>query len=451
MTYQSLRKKHTKFTYQSYSYYILGKDLVVQFVFTLSPNIRFEPKVIIKNIDEKRLRALDVATLENFIFHLGLAEIPSYWKSAVSPEIIIEAGYLSKEQISWWNNLLENGLGEFFYINKIPFSGSFLKITTTQKPPKNKVTSLRLKNRYIVPIGGGKDSFVTAHLLKETKTDFRPLVLGAVPAALNSSRAVSSESPIQIERKIDPQLTALNKKGYLNGHTPFSSYLAFLTVFCGLIFDYQHIAISQEQSSNEGNIKIGRKSINHQYSKSFSFEKKFREYLKKYLSRDINFFSFLRPLSELQITKIFIQTPEYFKTFKSCNVNLKEDSWCGKCPKCFTIYLLLASFLKEKELVKIFGKNLLDDLSLWSYIPAFLGKSGARPFDCISSIKETSIALSMAIKKYEAEGKNLPSLLHRYQKEFHPRRDTNEGFLRSWDKNNFVPQSFQKTLKERLK
>ncbi len=451
MIYQSLRKKHSRFIYQSYSYYIIGKDLVAQFVFILSPNIRFEPKIIVKDIDEKRLKTLDSATLENFIFHLGLAEIPSYWKCAVSPEIVIEAGYLSKEQIAWWKDLLENGLGEFFYTNKIPFSKNFLKITTTQKSVARKITSLHLKNRYIIPVGGGKDSFVTAHLLKEIKTDFRPLILGSVPAALNSSRAVSSERPIQVERKIDPRLTILNTKGYLNGHTPFSSYLAFLTVFCGLIFDYHHIAISQERSSNEGNIKIGEKIINHQYSKSFSFEKKFKEYLKKHLSGDINFFSLLRPLSELQIAKIFTQAPEYFGIFRSCNVNLKENSWCRKCPKCFTIYLLLASFLKEKDLIKIFGENLLDDSSLWPYIPAFLGKSGARPFDCISSIEETKVALDMVIKKYETERKKVPSLLHRYQKEFHPKRDIGEGFLSSWDKNNFVPQSFQKTLKEKLK
>ena len=50
---------------------------------------------------------------------LGMVELVSYWKITCSPQVVIEAGSLSEEQILWWKDLYFNGLGEFFYVNKI--------------------------------------------------------------------------------------------------------------------------------------------------------------------------------------------------------------------------------------------------------------------------------------------------------------------------------------------
>lgn len=60
--------------------------------------------------------------------------------------------------------------------------------------------------------------------------------------------------------------------------------------------------------------------INHQYSKSYEFEMDFEDYSKKYLKGNVKYFSFLRPLNELQIAKIFSKHKKYHKIFKSCNV-----------------------------------------------------------------------------------------------------------------------------------
>ena len=72
---------------------------------------------------------IDTKNLDNLIFHLGMAEIPTYWKTTCSPEIIIKAGGLEKSQITWWHNLLIKGMGEFFFKNKINFlKPDFVKI-----------------------------------------------------------------------------------------------------------------------------------------------------------------------------------------------------------------------------------------------------------------------------------------------------------------------------------
>ncbi len=67
--------------------------------------------------------------MNNLVFHLGLMEIPTYWKATCSPEIVVKAGPLNKEQIKWWKDLIIKGMGQFFYENKIDWrSSNFLKI-----------------------------------------------------------------------------------------------------------------------------------------------------------------------------------------------------------------------------------------------------------------------------------------------------------------------------------
>ena len=81
------------------------------------------PHIIIPNVSESALKRIGEPALNNLVFHLGLAEMPSYWKAACSPEIIIEAGYLDKAQINWWRDLFLKGMGQFFYENKIDWRG----------------------------------------------------------------------------------------------------------------------------------------------------------------------------------------------------------------------------------------------------------------------------------------------------------------------------------------
>ena len=62
-------------------------------------------------------------SLKNAVFHLGLIESFSYWKATASPVIEVLAGEShATDQIRWWEDLLINGMGEFFYRNDIDFT-----------------------------------------------------------------------------------------------------------------------------------------------------------------------------------------------------------------------------------------------------------------------------------------------------------------------------------------
>ena len=437
-----LRKQYPVFLYKGYSYKLRGKDLAISFDFRILPDIRFAPKVVIKNVGKENLKRVGESNLSNLIFHLGLMEIPSYWKATCSPKIIVQAGGLNSTQVAWWKNLFMQGLGEFFYKNKIDFTApNFLTIISSPQflpRPSLGIPRLGLGNRVLVPVGGGKDSAVTLELLKKSGMEQRPFLLNPTNPQFALIQKAGVKSPITVFRIIDPRLLELNRQGFLNGHTPFSAYLAFLGILTASLFDFKFIAFSNERSSNEGNVKYKGKIINHQYSKSFEFEKKFREYTKKYLAKDMEYFSFLRPLYELQIAKIFAKYPKYFGVFLSCNEARKTRSgkqkptgkWCGKCSKCLFVYVILSPFIKPKTLEKIFGKNLLKDGSLKPLMDQLTGKRGFKPFECVGTPQEVAAALSFLSRTKD-------------------NREANK-ILRSWDSYNFVPKKLSRILKQEV-
>jgi hypothetical protein len=449
MKLESLRKKYPRFVFEKYSYFLKVNNLKIFFVFKIEPGIVFKPKISIENVEK-------IGNLDNFIFNLGMIEILSYWKATCSKEIIIKAGYLNKEQISWWKNLIIDGMGQFFYENKIDFQRpGFLTIKSEYRRIKPEL-SPNQTNRILLPIGGGKDSIVTLETLKKAGKDIRCFSLNPTEAAIKILRA-GCKNPIIVRRKIDQRLLELNRKGFLNGHTPFSAYLAFLSLLLARIFDFKYIALSNERSSNEGNVKYLGKEINHQWSKSFEFEKRLRDYSKKYLSKDIEYFSFLRPLYEIQIAKLFSKYPKYFPVFLSCNEAYKTDSgrkkpskkWCSKCSKCLFAFSILYPFLKEKELIKIFGKNLFNDKSLVPIMEELVGEKRFKPFECVGTIKESLAALYLSFKKAKRIGK-LPFLLKYFEKRIlknYPSLEKeSKKILNSWNGQNNLPKELKKFL-----
>jgi UDP-N-acetyl-alpha-D-muramoyl-L-alanyl-L-glutamate epimerase len=445
----TLRKKYPRFFYRGYTYKHSGENLHISFDFSAPPDILFHPTLVIQNVPGARIKAMGDEALQNLVFQLGLVEMISYWKAVCSPEIVVEAGYLDSKQIAWWHDLVIKGMGEYFYKNKINFTKSnFLTITSLsrEKLSSAKFTNLAelsFRQGTLVPVGGGKDAVVTLELLKKGRQRIVPFLLNPKKEQREILKVAGLKSPVVVTRIIDPKLLELNRKGYLNGHTPFSAYLAFLSVLCATLFDTKYVALSNERSSNEGNVRYLGKIINHQYSKSFDFEKRFRSYVKTYLAKDIEYFSFLRPLYELQIARIFAQYPKYFSAFLSCNEAHKtysgrkpasaprrgygEARWCGKCAKCLFVWLALYPFVSEKQITNIFKKNLFQDKTLVPLLEELIGKKKFKPFECVGTAKESKAALSLCLQKQRGE---LP----------------HNTLLSSWNSAHALPPRFSRLL-----
>lgn len=407
MNLESLRGRHPQFTYEGFDIIQMGKDVKVSFSFSVGPDINFNPTIVFPNTSKNGI--------ENLVFNLGMVELLSYWKATCSPEIVIKAGYLDDEQIKFWKKLLIKGLGEFFYTNKIDFTGDdFVNFEVRSHIGSGEPNNWELKDRDLVLIGGGKDSAVTLDTVSKSKKEFNCLLLNPTQAALGIAKVGGCTNPIIIKRTIDSKLLELNETGYLNGHTPFSAYLAFLGTLVGAMYSFKNIIVSNEASSNEANIMWMGYEINHQYSKTTEFEKDFRKYSKKYLSKSANYFSFLRRLGEIQIAKAFAKLPKYFPYFRSCNKGSKTNTWCTSCAKCLSTYLILYPFIGE-ETKKIFGKDLLEDKTLTPIMNKLLGKDeNVKPFECVITVEETKTAISLGLERARKDEEKTPKLLASY-------------------------------------
>ncbi|MBO5963508.1 MAG: hypothetical protein J6P97_03405, partial [Bacteroidales bacterium] len=379
--YKQLREAYSCFEYKGFEYGIQEGDFEMVFHFSCGEH-SFNPKHIFKSKDFYSFTDLNKEQLDLLVFNVGMIELVSYWKAFCSKKIRICNYSLDSQQQDFWRKIYFHGLGEFFFVNEIQTDiNSFVEFEF-EKTEILKPCRFDLEDRYIVPIGGGKDSVVSLDLLYGAGRDVRTFIINPRGATLDccSNANISRDEILEDRRTIDAHLLELNAQGFLNGHTPFSAMLAFTSLLVAAFSKRKHIALSNESSANESTVK-GEK-INHQYSKSLEFENDFRSYVSKYISPDFNYFSFLRPLTELHIAKLFSQL-KYQYVFKSCNAGSKQDIWCGNCPKCLFAFVILSPFLEKEVLKQVFGKNLFEDENLKTYLLQLCGIGEQKPFECV--------------------------------------------------------------------
>lgn len=437
--YIEYRKKYKTFIYESYKIIELDNTYKITFSFNIPDLTTFSPEIEIDKKDFPKHTKLS----DYLIFNIGLIELISYWKCVCPEEVIIKCGYINEEQIEWFKKIYYYGLGEFFYLNNIDVSiEDFMHITCDYNPEIIEEDYQGVGT--LIPIGGGKDSNVTLELLGPTNND--SFMLNPKNVSLECSKLAGFEDKqIIVKRTIDKKLISLNNEGYLNGHTPFSALLAFITFFVAYQHNKKYIALSNENSANESTV-IGTK-VNHQYSKSFEFENDFNNYVKKYFNIDIKYFSFLRPLSEIQIAMLFSKYKKYHNVFKSCNVGSKKTpwEWCCNCGKCLFVYIILSPFLYKDELIKIFGEDLYENVSLKEIFEELIGNKKTKPFDCVGTIKEVRYALSLTINNINGP---LPYLLDYYNNNYE--LSTEEDLLHMYNDENNLGDEFKLILKRAL-
>ncbi len=441
-------REYQNFIYNDYKIIEDNYKIYFKFDFEIEGLAKFEPQIEIikKNF---KWKSLNSNILKNLVFNLGMVEAISYFKATCSPNFIIKCGRLTKEQEKWFKKLFYLGLGEFRYLNKIETSeeefinfenqGDFLELEEI----KNDFSGI------IIPIGGGKDSNVTLELLKNRFDNINCFMIGSKEVSLKCVEIAgfNRDSVIEVNRKIDKNLIDLNSKGFFNGHTPFSAMVAFLTYTVAFLLGRKYIALSNEDSANESN--VDGQNINHQYSKTLEFENDFRNYAKEFLKTDVEYFSFLRPISELQIAMIFSKYEKYLNIFKSCNVGSKSVpwTWCGNCPKCLFVYTILSPFVEKQKLIETFGKDLFNDEKLLQTFIELCGYGEVKPFECVGTFSEVRFCVNRIIEN--TDSRELPFLI-KYYKEHFELEKTDDSKLKNYNNENNLPIEFSEILKENI-
>lgn len=410
------RDTYKEIIYRNYDINEVDGNIIISYLFEIPGLTEFRPtlsfsKEIIKN------DKINSDLLKRIVFHIGMIELISYYKCCCPKSVVIEAGYLNDYEKAWFKKLFYNGLGEFLYKNCIVITEEEL-FNFDVRGEEIKLENVNYQGHgNLIPVGGGKDSVVTLELLNKYRNDNMCFIINPKGANIECCYVAGyqDEDICKIKRVIDKNLLELNAKGFLNGHTPFSSIVAFSSYLMAYLTNKKYIVLSNENSANEATV-VGTK-INHQYSKSYEFEKDFYDFTRKNYNIDIMYFSMLRPLKEIQIAMLFSKYTKYHKIFKSCNLGSKGSvwQWCCSCPKCLFVYIMLAAFLSKDEMVEIFSKDLFEEKELEKDFVKLIGEGDTKPFECVGSISEVIYALNRIISNYDGE---LPYLLKIYKERY---------------------------------
>ncbi len=412
MTLEQLRLAHPKLTYRRYDIESSGDILTITQEYLLEPDIVFRPTLTVP----LPAPLPDPHGLDAFAFNLGMVEAMSYWKAAAPREFIIEAGMLSESASRFWEDLFLHGLGEFYYRNGIDFTTpDFLTIrSVSSRSAPVKLPAADVDGQAgLLLAGGGKDTAVSLGILKTSDLAVKTMVVNPTRAALDLIRLAGYDKPIIVKRRIDPLLLELNKRGYLNGHTPYSAFLAMAGSLVAYLYGYGNVIVSNEHSANEANVVYKGLEINHQYSKSFRFEQLFRQFVEDEGLGTAPYFSLLRPVNDLQIARMFSRYPEFFAAFRSCNVGQRDNRWCGACAKCAFTYLVLSPFIDREQLIVSFGADLYQNPDIIAHIRAETGLEPVKPFECVGTRDEAKLAVILTVGRYLDERREVPEGLLR--------------------------------------
>lgn len=323
----------------------------------------------------------------------------SYYKTSLAKSIIFKNKQPNTEQAAWLKQTWQAGLAELAFENGLGWL-DHIEIKGNERT-KN-IATMDLKPRSLVAIGGGKDSLVSIESIKQMNEEATLFMVGQ-NKFIQSVAEKTGLNLLSVSRQVDSRLKSANENGAFNGHIPITAINACVAVVAALLFDYDAVVFSNERSADVGNVKAENGQwINHQYSKSLAYEQSWQNIINNDISDSLHCFSLLRPFSELAIIQKFAFLKQYFPFFSSCNRNFHltgsqngDKHWCGQCPKCAFVFLCLAPFISQDELLGIFQKNLFNDLSLEPLFESLLGIEGLKPFECVGEQQECRLAVNL--------------------------------------------------------
>jgi hypothetical protein len=385
---------------------------------------------------------------ERLLGLLALTCAPSYYKAAAPPniEIAFPTGEFERKYL---RELIAGGLGEFAYRNSLPDA-----LTPTVSGPDGQRMSPPAHDHWnpegepLVPVGGGKDSVVTIEALK--RHGMRPKLFSVNKFdPIDRCIEVSGLESLRVRRAIDRRLIEANDAGAYNGHVPVT---AINSVIGLIVADANHlgpVVLSNERSSNVGNVSWLGHDVNHQWSKSIHYETLLRDTLERLGLNPDRYFSLLRGLSESEIADRFRACSDYFRVFISCNRPFAIDAgrrgatWCGHCPKCLFVFLLMAPRLGRPEVEAIFGRELFDAADNRLGFEDIVGLGVHKPFECVGEYYEAAESLLAVLDDQQWSG--LPLV-----EEFRSRRSELETVATEDDESggavNYVPARYAATL-----
>lgn len=362
--------------------------------YELTEILKFPVKLSDSGSQQACLKALHLA--------LGI----SYYKIFLSSETL-HPYQMNEAEAAFWNDVWRNGLGEFLYVNKL--SPDVLAKFAPQAGIAFEPGSDKLKPTVLLGLGGGKDSAVAGELLKSLGNETQGFVM-ATGEQLGQTQAVADAMNIPLNvvtRVLDKRLLDLQElPDAYKGHIPISLIFGLVGTALAAAKNSSYVVVANEASASIPRIVGEHGAVNHQWSKSFYFEQLLQNYIHSNISSEITYFSAIRQLTSVAVAKLFVRLPQYFEVFTSDNYVFRIDPksrpnarWSLGSPKSLSSFMLLAPWLSEPEMLRIFEQNFLDEPSLETLFLELVGVKGEPPLDCVGTTDELVLSLNLAAEQ----------------------------------------------------
>ena len=336
----------------------------------------------------------------------------SYYKTAAPPLIDFGEIALTDRERDFMRTYYVDGLAEFAYKNELDLSTLVLEASTRSAAPVTAVGAG--SGRPLVPFGGGIDSIVVAEQVRRRHPELALFIASRAGdrfAAIEAPAKTTGLPVLRAERELDGQVLRSQELGFLNGHVPVTGILSSLAIATALLDGRDAVVMSNEWSASSGTLEVDGRVINHQWSKSYEFERTFREVLSESVA-GLEYFSALRPYSELWVAQRMAGLLDYHLVFRSCNrafaldPGSRLDRWCGQCDKCCFINLILAPFVDRQRLEQVFhGDEPLANRHLQDRFLSLLGDPAlVKPFECVGDEGECRVAVLLAADRPDRGG-----------------------------------------------
>ncbi len=376
------------------------------FFFSFDDDIFFEEKISF-GVEGFSSLALDKDLSHAMLSRISLALWVSYYKCFPTTSIEVKWRWLSETEQEFWWDFYCLGLGEFFFQNKLtPIRPHF--VGNNVIPQVDASLGIVKTSKYLLCIWWWKDSLTSAGLLNQMWVDYDVFTFGKDYSIHAASAEVLWCNHMVVNRVISPQIREMNAAWYYNGHVPITWVIHFVWQFVATLYWYQGMIFSNERSANFWNTHRKGIDINHQRSKSYSFENWFNNYSNSLSLRLPSVFSLLRPWNEIRIAREFVKNADFLSVFSSCNRNFHLD-WrtasrrCNVCPKCLFVYGVLRPFLSDESVREIWGEELYDNDELVWLFEELWWLTGIKPFECVWSYDEMQYATRLFLQQQERE------------------------------------------------
>jgi len=459
------------------------------------------------------------------ILAFGMTTLCYVWMGFCTPTVVVRAAAfdaagvrgLTDTQITFWRDLFLKGLREHLFTNGIrSFDGKGglddFQLVVERRVQQEKASTSRnwqtdqsasRRPRVLVPMGAGKDSTVAWEMLgrvacedgkcerqwffcegetREFSKCWRYQAL-ADASGDDFSNVLVSEFFLGDEAAFN---RSRNSSLTLVGH-PWACLVGFASILVALLEKFDYVAVGNERSAGLGNrVMWEGEEVNHQWDKSFAFERAMHEYLRLSCHSLVHYFSVLAPFWDVQVALLFAHLcPQHLPLILSCNQpeGINGSRWCAKCAKCAFVVAVLGAFFPVRSMRAVFGDDLFESADIAGHLDQVAGLDSEvaiedadgpgnlltpclpalgrdhcqllemswKPFECVGSAAETRLALRLVAQRYASEDLPMPRYFTSTRQEALRKQDgCCSDLLREWGEDHLLPVWLEETAAKLL-